>query len=81
MGLLHSAAKKSEKVLVFVYRAMLSPVFELKQFLKSQPYPYMNSLPPKRVELLWSSMGKIISSPLLTAITVDFRYREVKGTL
>ena len=70
-GLLHSAYKKSQKVLVtvfffffffLVYFAVLSLVFELKQNLEAQPYPEMSPEPPKRLELLWSSMGKIISS-------------------
>ena len=43
-GLLHSASKKSLKVLVMVvfflvYFAMLSLGFELKQNLEAQPYP------------------------------------------
>ena len=42
--------------------AVLSLVFELKQNLEAQPYPEMNPKPPKGVELLWSSIGKIISS-------------------
>ena len=46
-GLLHSASKKSQKVLVMVvfflvYFAVLSLVFELKQNLEAQPYPEMN---------------------------------------
>ena len=46
-GLLHSASKKSLKVLVMVvfflvYFAMLSLGFELKQNLEAQPYPEMN---------------------------------------
>ena len=46
-GLLHSASKKSQKVLVMVvfflvYIAVLSLVFELKQNLEAQPYPKMN---------------------------------------
>ena len=45
--LLHSASKKSLKVLVMVvfllvYFAMLSLGFELKQNLEAQPYPEMN---------------------------------------
>ena len=47
---------------LFIYFAVLSLVFELKQNLEAQPYTEMNSQPPKRVELLWISMGKIISS-------------------
>ena len=47
-GLLHSASKKSQKELVtvvifFIYFAVLSLVFELKQNLEAQPYPEMNS--------------------------------------
>ena len=47
-GLLHSASKKPQKVLVMVvfflvYFAMLSLGFELKQNLEAQPYPEMNS--------------------------------------
>ena len=46
-GLLHSASKTSQKVLVMVvfflfYFAVLSLVFELKQNLEAQPYPEMN---------------------------------------
>ena len=46
-GLLHSASKKPQKVLVMVvfflvYFAMLSLGFELKQNLEAQPYPEMN---------------------------------------
>ena len=73
-GVLHSAAKKSQKVPVmvlffFVYFAVLSLILELKQTLEARAYSEMNPKPPKRVELLWSSMGKIISSlyPLLFA--------------
>ena len=45
-GLLHSASKKSQKVVVMVvfflvYFAVLSLVFELKQNLEAQPYPEM----------------------------------------
>ena len=48
-GLLHSASKKSQKVLVIVvffliYSAVLhlSLVFELKQNVEAQPFPEMN---------------------------------------
>ena len=47
LGLLHSASKKSQKVLVMVVFflvnfAVLSLVFELKQNLEAQPYPEIN---------------------------------------
>ena len=47
-GLLYSASKKSQEVLVtvvffLIYFAALSLVFELKQNLEAQPYPEMNS--------------------------------------
>ena len=55
-GLLHSASKKSQKVLVtvvcfcfclfiylFIYFAVLSLVFELKHNLEAQQYPKKNS--------------------------------------
>ena len=47
-GLLQSASKKSQKVLVtvvffLIYFAVLSLVFELKQNLEAQQYPEMNS--------------------------------------
>ena len=56
-GLLHSASKKSLKVLVMVvfflvYFAILSLGFELKQNLEAQPYSEMNPEAPKRVESL-----------------------------
>ena len=46
-GLLHSASKTSQKVLVMMvfflfYFAVLSLVFELKQNLEAQPYPEVN---------------------------------------
>ena len=51
---------------------MLNLGFELKQNLEAQPYPEMNPQAPKRVESLWSSMGKIISSlyPITSYTTI-----------
>ena len=43
------------------YFSVLSLVFELKHNCEVQPYPEKNPEPPKRVKLLWISMGKIIT--------------------
>ena len=59
-------------VFFLVYFAMLSLGFDLKQNSEAQPYPEMNPYAPKRVELLWSSMGKIISS-LYPTLAVDWK--------
>ena len=47
-----------------IYFAVRGLVFELKQNLEAHQCPEKNSCPPKRVELLWSSVGKIITVEL-----------------
>ena len=47
-----------------IYLAMRGLVFELKQNLEAHQCPEKNSCPPKRVELLWRSVGKIITVKL-----------------
>ena len=64
-------------VFFFIYFAVLDLVYELKQNLEAQPYPEMNLNHQIRVELLWSSMGKIISS-LYPILAVDWEKQTNK---